>query len=402
MATGACFQALTRDWSRWMAGEHTLDAEGLTGLLVGAVDVEPTPSGVIPLRLSRRSRAQEPTNAAMGVASAAAGVHVRVLTGASWIALKVKITRALPEGPDSREYPASFVAVVDGETAGRADLDEGDVIRMREDGIRLEAGDVSAVRFDLGRPRDGRARTVEIWLPHTAQVELYGAASDAPLSPAPSSATHWLHYGSSISHCLEADGPLGPWPQTAARNLGLRLTNMGLAGNAMLDPFAARTIRDVEADVISLKVGINIVNGDTMRARTFVPAVHGFLDTIREGHPSTPIVLVSAIACPIHEDTPGPTVHDGVRFRAARRSLDLDTGALTLAMTRRLLEQVAAERAATDPRLHFLDGLELLGPSDAERLYDDLHPDQKGYDLMAERFTALVRERADLATAFRL
>ncbi|GIH74606.1 GDSL-type esterase/lipase family protein [Planobispora longispora] len=385
-----------------MAGEHTLDAEGLADLLAGAVDVEPTPSGVIPLRLSRRSRAQEPTNGAMGVASAAAGVHLRALTGASRITLEVKITRALPEGLDSREQPASFVAVADGEAVRRVDLDEGDVFRMREDGIRLEAGDASAVRFDLGRPRDGRARPVEIWLPHTAQVELRGATSDAPLSPAPSSAVHWLHYGSSISHCLEADGPLGPWPQAAARNLGVRLTNMGLAGNAMLDPFAARTIRDVEADVISLKVGINIVNGDSMRARTFVPALHGFLDTIREGRPSTPIVLISAVTCPIHEDTPGPTVHDGMRFRAARRSLDLDTGALTLAMTRRLLEQVATERAETDPRLHFVDGLELLGPADAGRLYDDLHPDQKGYDLMAERFTAIVRERTDLTAAFRL
>nr|BFE86893.1 hypothetical protein GCM10020093_094940 [Planobispora longispora] len=91
-----------------------------------------------------------------------------------------------------------------------------------------------------------------------------------------------------------------------------------------------------------------------------------------------------------------------MRFRAARRSLDLDTGALTLAMTRRLLEQVATERAETDPRLHFVDGLELLGPADAGRLYDDLHPDQKGYDLMAERFTAIVRERTDLTAAFRL
>ncbi|GAA3444464.1 GDSL-type esterase/lipase family protein [Planomonospora venezuelensis] len=385
-----------------MAGEHTLDAEGLAGLLAGAVDAEPTPEGVIPLRLARRSRGQEPTHSAMWVASAAAGVHLRMLTGASRITLAVKITRALPEGLDSREHPASFVAVAGGEAVCRADVDEGDVVRLVDDGMRVEAGEASAVRLDLGEPEGGQERVVEIWLPHTAQVELRSVTSDAPLTPAPSRATHWLHYGSSISHCLEADGPLGPWPQTAARNLGLRLTSMGLAGNAMLDPFAARTIRDIEADVISLKVGINIVNADSMRARTFMPAVHGFLDTVRDGHPDTPIVLVSAVACPIHEDTPGPTVHDGTRFRAALRSLDSDPGALTLGMTRRLLEQVAAERAATDPRLYFVDGLELLGPSDAGRLYDDLHPDQKGYDLMAGRFTALVRGRPDLAAAFGL
>ena len=45
-----------------------------------------------------------------------------------------------------------------------------------------------------------------------------------------------------------------------------------------------------------------------MRRRAFTPAVHGFLDTIREGHPDTPLLVVSPILCPIHEDTPGPTM----------------------------------------------------------------------------------------------
>ena len=43
------------------------------------------------------------------------------------------------------------------------------------------------------------------------------------------------------------------------------------AGQCQLDGFTARTIRDLPADLISCKLGINIVNGDTMRERTFVP-----------------------------------------------------------------------------------------------------------------------------------
>ena len=45
-------------------------------------------------------------------------------------------------------------------------------------------------------------------------------------------------------------------------------------------------MRDTPADLISVKLGINLVNTDLMRLRAFGPAVHGFLDTIRDGHPT--------------------------------------------------------------------------------------------------------------------
>ena len=103
----------------------------------------------------------------------------------------------------------------------------------------------------------------------------------------------------------------------------MELINLGLGGSALLDPFTARAMRDTPADLISVKIGINLVNTDLMRLRAFTPAVHGFLDTIREGHPTTPLLVVSPILCPIHEDTPGPSAPDfdalgdgRLRFRA--------------------------------------------------------------------------------------
>jgi hypothetical protein len=87
----------------------------------------------------------------------------------------------------------------------------------------------------------------------------------------------------------------------------VELVNLGFSGSALLDPFTARAMRDTPADLISVKIGINVVNADAMRLRAFVPAVHGFLDTIREGHPTTPLLVVSAILCPVQEDTPGPS-----------------------------------------------------------------------------------------------
>ncbi|MEV7468866.1 hypothetical protein AB0O20_20510 [Streptomyces kronopolitis] len=75
----------------------------------------------------------------------------------------------------------------------------------------------------------------------------------------------------------------------------------------MLDPYVARTIRDMPADLISLKVGINIVALATFRLRTFGPAVHGFLDTVRDGHPDTPLLLMSPVSSPALDAPPGPT-----------------------------------------------------------------------------------------------
>ena len=65
-------------------------------------------------------------------------------------------------------------------------------------------------------------------------------------------------------------------------------------------------MRDTPADLISVKIGINLVNTDLMRLRAFGPAVHGFLDTIREGHPSTPLLVVSPHPVPDPRGHPRP------------------------------------------------------------------------------------------------
>jgi hypothetical protein len=212
-----------------------------------------------------------------------------------------------------------------------------------------------------------------------------------------------VHHGSSISHCTNAADPLSTWPTIASRQLGVDLVNLGFNGQAHLDHYTAAAIRDLPADVITLKVGINIVNSNTMKVRTLTPALHGFLDTIREGHPTTPIVVISPIACPIHEDIPGPTVEiEGTSLCiGSPATLEEGDGVLTLRIIRALFEEAIARRAETDPNLHYLDGQVLFGQDDAAHLYDNLHPDGEGYRLMGDRFAALVRTPdSPLARAF--
>jgi hypothetical protein len=137
--------------------------------------------------------------------------------------------------------------------------------------------------------------------------------------------------------------------------------------------------------VISLKVGINVVNGDTFRERTFVPALHGFLDSVREGHPDTPIVVITPIICPTAEDAPGPTLlqPDG-HFSTVPRSAETAMGALSLSRIRELVTLVLEVRQ--DDLIHLVDGLSLFDERDVDDLYDGLHPNAQGYLRIADRF----------------
>lgn len=172
--------------------------------------------------------------------------------------------------------------------------------------------------------------------------------------------------------------------------------NLGFAGSAVLDPFVARTIRDAPADLISVKVGINVVNHDLMRPRVFGAAVHGWFDTIRDGHPATPVVVVSPLCCPIHEDTPGPSAPDlsggGLRFVALGDPAAGSADRITLRSVRRTLGEIVGARAASDPHLHYLDGLDLYGAADHDDqpLPDQLHPGAATHRLVAERFAVRV------------
>lgn len=157
-------------------------------------------------------------------------------------------------------------------------------------------------------------------------------------------------------------------------------------------------MRDTPADLISVKIGLNLVNMDLMRLRAFTPAVHGFLDTLREGHPTTPLLVVSPILCPIHEDTPGPTAPDfstlsagRLQFRAAGDPAERAAGKLTLGVIREELARIVEQRASDDPHLHYADGRELYGEADFADLPlpDQLHPDAATHRRMAGRFAEL-------------
>jgi hypothetical protein len=148
--------------------------------------------------------------------------------------------------------------------------------------------------------------------------------------------------------------------------------------------------------VVSIKTGINVINMDSMRERVFTPTLHGFLDTIREGQPTVPIVLISPIFCPSAESHPGPTVPDGDgKFVTIKGHDEIRNGCMSLQRVRKIVARaVAQRREAGDEHLHYLDGLELFGSADAADLPDDLHPNPAGYVRMGERFAPTLTRHA--------
>jgi hypothetical protein len=350
----------------------------------------------LPHRLQRRARAQCDDPQLLAAQAQPAGVRFALRTGATVIELDLVRTRmvldGVPERPDG-----TVDLVVDGRLIRQAITSGGDTVRLdpKTGASRIEPGPVASIRFDL----PAGAKDVEVWLPHHERIELVDLRTDAPIAVPPRDLKRWVHHGSSISQGSNAASPSTTWPAIAAGLAGLDLVNLGFSGSALLDPFVARAIGDQPADIVSVKLGINLVNADLMRQRAFGPAVHGFLDLIRDGHPDVPLVVVGPLYCPIHENTPGPGAFDvdalargEIRFVATGDSADAarpgGLGRLTLTWIRERLAAIVAERLAVDDRILYIDGLTLYGPDDAHAhpLPDQLHPDAATHRLIGQRF----------------
>lgn len=363
----------------------------------GVLELERTGNGVLPHRLPARARVQANDPQLSMAEAQPSGVRLAFRTSASALELDTLRSRStysgLPPRPDG-----VIELVVNGQVLGSSVTSGGNAVTidMATGAADRVVGPACTSRF-VDLPEG--IKDIELWLPHNETTELIALRTNAAVEPTPPAGRPgWLHHGSSISHGSNATRPTTIWPVVAGRLGGADLTNLGFGGSALLDQFTARAIRDTPAELISLKIGINLVNLDLMRLRAFGPAVHGFLDTIRDGHPKTPLLVVSPIHCPIHEETPGPGAFDPealtageLRFRATGDPSERAAGKLTLGLIREELERIVCQRSLDDANLYYLDGRELYGEQDSIELPlpDALHPDAATHQLMGERFARL-------------
>ena len=139
----------------------------------------------------------------------------------------------------------------------------------------------------------------------------------------------------------------------------------------MMDACAARSIADIPANCISLKLAVNAL-ANTYSDRGFVSAALNMILTIRDRQPDVPILVVSPVYFPNGETKPN---------------------ALGMTLQRmRELDQEVVERMQDfgDRHIDYLDGLKIFGPAD-EHLLDQpaaIHPNAEAQYIMAERFAA--------------
>ena len=347
------------------------------------------PDWVIPRRLPDWTRAQFADNGINQTARTPSGVRLRFRTSASEIKLNLLISRVVISGLVENKRPAAFDLFVNGKEAQSVLAQNGNTLRLELSlpnvAILKETIEPGADDLIVFNNLGDEMKDIEIWFPSSAVVEVGPIETNSEiLAPTQDSNKKWIHYGSSISQCGEAERPLDIWPVRASKLLGLNLTSYGFGGQCHLDGFVARSIANTPADFISLKLGINVVNADTLRERTFIPAVHNFLDIIREKQPNVPILIISPIWCPFHETTPGPTLLGDNGLYSKERPAELQTGVLTLTKVRTLLPEIIKKR--DDKNLHFMSGLDLFDKEDVANMPDLLHPNSAGYRDMADRF----------------
>ncbi|MFC9689973.1 GDSL-type esterase/lipase family protein [Kribbella sp. NPDC056951] len=276
-----------------------------------------------------------------------AGTPAGVCSRWSTTALAVRVELRATRGIAKRVAPLDIL--VDGELHRRCEVGEGE----------------QELTIDLP---PGGPRSVEIWLPQLGRVAVRGLSFDGPTEPLPATGPRWTTYGSSITQAGGAAGPSETWPALVARHHGYHLTCLGLSGECHLDPVAARTIRDTPAQLISLCLGVNIYGGATYSGRTLPSQVESFVRTVRDGHPQTPIVVITPLVVPDRETTPNAV-------------------GLTLEDVRTCVER----GARVDPAVRVIDGRTILTSAEAEALYTDgVHPGPEGYRVIAERLIPLL------------
>ncbi len=229
-----------------------------------------------------------------------------------------------------------------------------------------------AITFDLP---SARGSVTEVWLPQSGPVQIrsvvaLGGSTCVPTAPR----RRWLTYGSSITQCTAAAGPSETWPAVAARSLDWDLTCLGFGGQCHLDHAVIETIDTVEADVISICLGINVYGGNSFSQRSWPGRVAEFITRVRAGHPHAELFAITPIWSPAREE--------------------IANGAgMTLSGYRHDVTRVAEDlRAAGDDHLHVIDGLSILGNAEEGMLPDGLHPDADGYRMMGQRIGAVLGE----------
>jgi lysophospholipase L1-like esterase len=289
------------------------------------------------------------------LAQAPSGGRIRFRTDSTTLAIRLEY----PEPPDMKNMHAYGETGVDLYADG---VYCGTAIADRD----AKPGKIYEHTYYKDQPRT--AREITLYLPLYSGVKVLGIGldSDARTERARSFTVSRpiVFYGTSITQGGCASRPGMSYQAILGRALNADFVNLGFSGNGLGEPELARAVADIDASAFVMDMAQNNPTVESL-AQAYAP----FLETIRAKHPDTPILVIT----PIY---------------AAHESWSRDD---RLESMRELIRRAAAQRIATgDRHIEIIEGTDLLGPTRGDGLVDGTHPNDLGFQWMAEGLAARV------------
>ncbi|MBN2328006.1 MAG: SGNH/GDSL hydrolase family protein [Candidatus Omnitrophica bacterium] len=233
--------------------------------------------------------------------------------------------------------------------------------------VNKATSEVEHVYFQNAQPMQ---REYVLYLPlyNGAAVSAIGVNPEALLEKAQdfSISKPVVYYGTSITQggCASRAGM--SYQAILGRRMNVDFVNLGFSGNGKGEKEVADLVAEIDASCFVMDFMAN--NKD----RESLEKVYGpFVRTIRAKHPSTPILLVTRIYATREE-----AMHGGKENIEAKRDVIRKTAA-----------QLIGEG---DKNIHLLEGYDLLGPTEGDGLVDGSHPNDLGFQIMADRLQPIL------------
>jgi hypothetical protein len=215
-----------------------------------------------------------------------------------------------------------------------------------------------------GQPRVEREITLYLPLYMPVKVLEIGVDKEARVLPPTPFAVKKpiVFYGTSITQGGCASHPGMAYQAIVGRMLNVDTVNLGFSGNGKGEPEMARAVAEIDASCFVLDFAQNNESVEALRV-AYAP----FIETLREKYPQTPILANTPIYSASESWGPNPRL-------SGMRELIRDA--------------VSKKIAAGDRNLQLIEGTNFFGPEKGDGLVDGTHPNDLGFQWMAEAFAA--------------
>jgi lysophospholipase L1-like esterase len=283
------------------------------------------------------------------------GARVRLRTDATTLAIRLEYPRP-PGMANMHAFGQTGVDLyADGVYRGTAVADKD-----------AKPGKIYEHVYFSAQPRQWREATIYLSLYMPVKVIGIGVDREARFQKAGSFAIPKpvVFYGTSITQGGCASRPGMSYQAIVGRMLNIDFVNLGFSGNGKGEPEVAKAVSGIDASCFVLDFAQNNATVASLRE------VYGpFVESLRKVHPETPILAITPIYSA--REASGGTEHEGMREH---------------------IRQVVSQRiGAGDPRLQIVEGTDLLGPGRSDGLVDGTHPNDLGFQWMAEGLAPRLR-----------